>query len=60
MLNLLRFEFKRITKSLFYKIILGYCALWPLLVTLFYRLIFNISLSESGLTFKDFELPDSA
>ncbi len=59
MLNLLRFEFKRITKSLFYKIILGYCALWPLLVTLFYRLIFNISLSESGLTFKDFELPDS-
>jgi len=59
MLNLLRFEFRRITKSLFYKIILGYCALWPLLVTLFYRLIFNISLSESGLTFKDFELPDS-
>ena len=59
MLNLLGFEFRRISKSLFYKIILGYCALWPMLVALFYRIIFNISLSESGLSFKDFDLPDS-
>lgn len=59
MLNLLRFEFRRITKSVFYRIILGYCVVWPLLVTLFWRLILNISFNDSGLDIKDLDLPDS-
>ena len=56
MLNLLKFEFRRLFKSLFFKIIGGYCIVWPLIVTIFYRIIFNISMTESGLTFRDFSL----
>lgn len=58
MLNLLKFEFRRILKSVFFRIVAGYCVVWPLLVALFYRIIFNISLNDSGLKISDFEMAD--
>ena len=57
MLNLIRFEFKRITKSVFYRIVLGYCVLWPVIVAVFYRILFGVVLSDAGRTFKDFDMP---
>lgn len=53
MLKLISFEFKRIFNSLFFKIIGGYCILWPLLVTIFYRVIFAFMYKSSGLSFTD-------
>jgi len=43
MLNLLRFEFRRLFKSVFFRIIGIYCVVWPLLITLFLRLILKLS-----------------
>ena len=56
MLNLLAFEYRRLGKSLFFKIIGGYCILWPLLVAGFYRLLFELVMRSAGLTFQDFEM----
>ena len=56
MLNLIGFEFRRIYKSLFFRIVAGYCVIWPLIVAIFYRVIFNISLSDSGMTFTEMKL----
>ena len=53
MLNLISFEFKRIFKSVFFKIIGGYCIVWPLLVTIFYRIIFGLLYKNSGMSFSD-------
>lgn len=59
MLNLLKFEFRRLSKSIFLRIVAGYCVVWPLLVAIFYRIIFSISLMDSGMTLADFDMPDS-
>ena len=58
MIKLISFEFKRLFKSVFFKIIGGYCILWPFLVTVFYRVIFGFMYKESGMSFADFEISD--
>lgn len=45
--KLLRFEFKRVRMNLFFWIITAYCAVWPLLVSGFYRLIFTLNISDN-------------
>ena len=56
MLNLLVFEFRRMSKSLFLKIIGGYCLLWPILVALFYRGIIELSIMGTDMTFADVDM----
>ena len=56
MLNLIVFEFRRMSKSLFFKIIGGYCLLWPILVALFYRGIIELTLIDTGNTFADIDM----
>lgn len=55
MLKLLAFEFRRISKSVFFWIIAGYSVIWPIIVALFYRLIMSLDLS-GGLSFQDPDL----
>lgn len=59
MLNLLKFEFRRLSKSIFLRIVAAYCAAWPLIVAIFYRIIFSISFMDSDMSLSDFEMPDS-
>ena len=59
MLNLLKFEFRRLSKSIFLRIVAAYCAVWPLIVAVFYRIIFSISFAESNMSFSDFDMPES-
>lgn len=54
MLNLLKFEYKRLFKSIFFRIIAGYCIIWPVIVTIFYRILFNLMFDDESYTFKDF------
>ena len=49
--KLLRFELKRIRMNLFFWIITAYCVVWPVFVASFYRLMYTINISESGITF---------
>ena len=49
--KLLRFELKRIRMNLFFWIITAYCVVWPIFVASFYRLMYTINISESGITF---------
>lgn len=58
MLNLLKFEFRRIFKSLFFRIVGGYCILWPILVAVFYRIIFGLSFMDTDMTFADYVMSD--
>lgn len=58
MLNLLKFEFRRISKSLFFKIVGGYCILWPLLVAVFYRIIFGLTFMDTDMSFADYVMSD--
>lgn len=57
--ELLKFEFRRIFKSVFFRIVVGYCVVWPLLATAVYRLAIGFVMKESGLTFADFILTAS-
>ena len=56
MLNLIKFEFRRLLKSVFFKIIAVYCVVWPVIVALFYRIIFSLTMKDSGLTFADYKI----
>ncbi|MCR5327266.1 MAG: ABC transporter permease [Saccharofermentans sp.] len=56
MLNLLLFEFRRMSKSLFFKIIGAYCLVWPIIVALFYRGIIELTLLDTDATFADFDM----
>ena len=59
MTKLLKFEFRRLFKSLFFKIISAYCIVWPVIVALLYRLLISISMMDEGLTFADATIADS-
>ena len=59
MLNLLKFEFRRIFKSVFFRIVGGYCILWPLLVAVFYRIIFGLAFMDTDMSYADFAMSDS-
>lgn len=49
--KLLRFEFKRIRMNLFFWIITAYCIVWPIFVAGFYRLMFTLKITDSGISF---------
>lgn len=49
--ELLKFEYRRLIKSLFFKIIGGFCIIWPLIIAVFYRIFIEISLIDSGKSF---------
>ena len=55
MLELLRFEFRRLSKSIFYRIVGVYCIVWPVIVVLLLRLILGLFMKDSGLNFADFK-----
>ena len=55
--NLFKCEFKRLTKSVFFWIITGFCVLWPILTAVFYHAILTLTFTESGLGFEEIELP---
>lgn len=59
MLNLLKFEFRRISKSMFFRIVGGYCILWPIIVAIFYRVIFGLSFMDSDMTFAEYVMSDA-
>ena len=56
MLELLRFEFRRLSKSIFYRIVGVYCIVWPVIVVLLLRLILGLFMKDSGLNFADIGL----
>jgi len=56
MLNLLKFEFRRLFKSIFFKIIGIFCIAWPFLITVFFRVILSLTLNETGMSFEDFDM----
>lgn len=58
MLNLLKFEFRRIFKSIFFRIIGGYCIIWPILISIFYKILVSISIKEEGFSFTDYDMPN--
>lgn len=55
--NLMKCEFKRLRRSVFFWIITGFCVIWPILTALFYRAILTITFTDGGITFEDIELP---
>ena len=54
--ELLRFEFRRLSKSIFYRIVGVYCIVWPVIVVLLLRLILGLFMKDSGLNFADIGL----
>ena len=57
--ELLKFEFRRLSKSIFFKIVGGYCIVWPLIVTIFYRILFGLTMKEAGTSFAAETMKDS-
>ena len=55
--NLFKCEFKRLTKSVFFWIITGFCVLWPILTAVFYHAILTLTFTGSGIGFEEIELP---
>ena len=51
MTELLKFEFRRLFKSVFFKLIGAFCIVWPIIVALFYRFLFEMTMIDSGMTF---------
>lgn len=47
--KLLKFEFKRIRMNLFFWILTIYCAIWPIFVSGFYRLLYSLHIDETGI-----------
>ena len=59
MTELLRFEFKRLFKSVFFRIIGAFCIAWPILIALLLRVIVSLILKESGLSSEEMGMGDS-
>ena len=59
MAELLKFEYRRLFKSVFFKIIGIYCIVWPLIVAAFYRILIGISMIEAGTSFAETPMPDT-
>ncbi|MBR6986885.1 MAG: ABC transporter permease [Clostridiales bacterium] len=57
MRNLLKCEFTRLTRSVFFWIITGFCVLWPIITALFYHGILAFTFTATGIGFEDVELP---
>ncbi len=57
MLKLLKFEFRRIIKSVFFWIVAGFSFIWPIITALFYRAVLSLDLSD-GIKFSDLILGD--
>ena len=53
MLELLRFEFKRLFKSIFFRIIGIYCIAWPILITVMLRLLLGLVMRDAGISFSE-------
>ena len=56
--ELLKFEFRRLSKSIFFKIVGGYCIVWPLIVTVFYRILFGLTMKDAGTSFSEATMTD--
>ena len=59
MLELLRFEFKRLTKSVFFRIIGIYCIAWPILITVMLRLLLGLVMRDAGISFSELGMGSS-
>ena len=58
MRNLLKCEFTRLTRSVFFWIITGFCVLWPIITALFYHAVLTFTITAvDGIGFEDVELP---
>ena len=57
--ELLRFEFRRLSKSIFYRIVGVYCIVWPVIVVLLLRLIL-IPGCDGGAVLLSYTSPDGA
>ncbi len=59
MLELLRFEFKRLFKSIFFRIIGIYCIAWPILITVMLRLLLGLVMRDAGISFSELGMGSS-
>ena len=59
MLELLRFEFRRLSKSIFFRIVGAYSIAWPVLVVVIFRLVIGLFMKDTGLNFADIGMDKS-
>ena len=59
MLELLKFEFRRLRKSIFFRIVGIYCIAWPILVILLLRILLGVVMRETGVSFAELGMGSS-